>query len=155
MALILCPECGKEVSSMAKACPQCGYPIVENTLEYKVRKIIIEDCCLTAMDYLETQGYSSDEAYRHVHNYINRHPECIANKISGPIPLQCPKCGSRSVKDVWFSIYDHKCQVCGHEWVKCPECGKSNIEITKAAPISAVKSSFNKCKNCGHEWRRY
>lgn len=27
MALIKCPECGKDVSSTAKACPNCGAPI--------------------------------------------------------------------------------------------------------------------------------
>lgn len=26
MALIKCPECGREVSDQAKACPSCGYP---------------------------------------------------------------------------------------------------------------------------------
>lgn len=31
MALIVCPECGKEVSSEAKACPACGYPLAERT----------------------------------------------------------------------------------------------------------------------------
>ena len=27
MALIHCPECGKEISDRAPACPQCGYPL--------------------------------------------------------------------------------------------------------------------------------
>jgi ssDNA-binding Zn-finger/Zn-ribbon topoisomerase 1 len=27
MALVKCPECGKEVSSAATACPNCGYPM--------------------------------------------------------------------------------------------------------------------------------
>ncbi len=27
MALIKCPECGRQVSDMAVACPDCGYPI--------------------------------------------------------------------------------------------------------------------------------
>lgn len=27
MALIKCPECGKEISDKAKSCPKCGYPI--------------------------------------------------------------------------------------------------------------------------------
>jgi membrane protein YdbS with pleckstrin-like domain len=27
MALIDCPECGKQVSTAAVACPQCGYPV--------------------------------------------------------------------------------------------------------------------------------
>ena len=28
VALIQCPECGKEVSSAAAACPSCGHPVV-------------------------------------------------------------------------------------------------------------------------------
>ncbi len=31
MALIKCPECGKEVSSMATNCPNCGYAISANS----------------------------------------------------------------------------------------------------------------------------
>ena len=27
MALIKCPECGKEISDKASRCPKCGYPI--------------------------------------------------------------------------------------------------------------------------------
>ena len=27
MAIIKCPECGKEISNMAKNCPNCGCPI--------------------------------------------------------------------------------------------------------------------------------
>jgi predicted amidophosphoribosyltransferase len=27
MALINCPECKKEISDKAEACPNCGYPI--------------------------------------------------------------------------------------------------------------------------------
>ena len=27
MALIKCPECGKEISDAAESCPNCGYPI--------------------------------------------------------------------------------------------------------------------------------
>ncbi len=29
MALIICPECGKEISDKVKACPHCGYPLQE------------------------------------------------------------------------------------------------------------------------------
>lgn len=29
MALIDCPDCGKQVSSAAHACPHCGYPVAE------------------------------------------------------------------------------------------------------------------------------
>ena len=30
MALMKCPECGRDVSTMAKSCPGCGYPIVQH-----------------------------------------------------------------------------------------------------------------------------
>lgn len=29
MALITCPECGKQISSLASSCPNCGFPIKE------------------------------------------------------------------------------------------------------------------------------
>ena len=29
MALINCPECGIEISSMAKSCPKCAHPIMD------------------------------------------------------------------------------------------------------------------------------
>lgn len=31
MALIDCPDCGRPVSTAAKACPNCGYPVAEKT----------------------------------------------------------------------------------------------------------------------------
>ena len=33
MALIKCPECGREISSQAKQCIHCGYPLEENESE--------------------------------------------------------------------------------------------------------------------------
>ena len=29
MALIKCPDCGKEVSSLAESCPNCSYPLAK------------------------------------------------------------------------------------------------------------------------------
>lgn len=36
MALIKCPECGKEISDMAETCPNCGCP--RSLIEKKVRE---------------------------------------------------------------------------------------------------------------------
>ena len=33
MALIQCPECKREISSSARSCPSCGYPMQENSSE--------------------------------------------------------------------------------------------------------------------------
>lgn len=37
MALIKCPDCGKEISSRAKSCPNCGCPIAEANSEGEVK----------------------------------------------------------------------------------------------------------------------
>ena len=33
MALINCPECGKQVSTAANACPACGFPVAQKAVE--------------------------------------------------------------------------------------------------------------------------
>ncbi|MDD6485266.1 MAG: zinc ribbon domain-containing protein [Clostridiales bacterium] len=37
MALIKCPECGKQISDKANACPQCGCPIANRPTSIKIR----------------------------------------------------------------------------------------------------------------------
>lgn len=39
MALISCPECGKEISDKVKACPYCGYPLEVETIEINEEQI--------------------------------------------------------------------------------------------------------------------
>lgn len=39
MALIKCPECGKEISDRAGACPNCGCPIADAPTSVKVRAL--------------------------------------------------------------------------------------------------------------------
>jgi ribosomal protein L37E len=45
MALVVCPECGKEISDKAKSCPNCGYVMNEKIgyvkNPYKGKKITI------------------------------------------------------------------------------------------------------------------
>lgn len=41
MALIKCPECGKEISDKAKKCPNCGYKIKNGFIDRRKMRIII------------------------------------------------------------------------------------------------------------------
>ncbi|MGK6307237.1 zinc ribbon domain-containing protein [Variovorax sp. DT-64] len=38
MALIACPECGKQVSTQASACPACGAPVSGSTAPHGGRR---------------------------------------------------------------------------------------------------------------------
>lgn len=42
MALIKCPECGKEISDASTACIHCGYPISKNPDVQKKVKLILK-----------------------------------------------------------------------------------------------------------------
>ena len=43
MALIKCPECGKQISDQAEACPKCGCPIEPKTYCPECKKEISTD----------------------------------------------------------------------------------------------------------------
>lgn len=56
MSLITCPECGKEISSKASACPNCGYPmplLKQNDIEGAASEPIIDDA-YTSKDAVPT-----------------------------------------------------------------------------------------------------
>ena len=46
MALIKCSECGKEISSEAKVCPNCGKPLV---IEQPIAQEDTSDCSKVAI----------------------------------------------------------------------------------------------------------
>lgn len=39
MALITCPECGKQISDKAKTCPNCGCPVSDMNTENAEDKV--------------------------------------------------------------------------------------------------------------------
>lgn len=46
MALIQCPDCKRQVSSEAKSCPSCGYPIAERLQKGAIGSTPVEACQL-------------------------------------------------------------------------------------------------------------
>lgn len=62
MALIQCPDCGKEISSRAEACPFCGCPINEETLA-EVAARDGADVILTAPAVSEMPNYPEMPSY--------------------------------------------------------------------------------------------
>lgn len=46
MALIKCPECGKEVSNNAEACPNCGYSLKPSTTHFS---LVLVGCVISVL----------------------------------------------------------------------------------------------------------
>lgn len=86
MALINCPECGKEISDKAKSCPNCGCPIKEASIESaKEKKEPFPD--FPAVMDIGTQitnwklDAAIDGVYFHSENVITKIPEGNVNVL--------------------------------------------------------------------------
>ena len=119
MALIKCSECGKEISSKAKACPHCGNPIEEEIKEekkIKEKNITCPEC-----------GAKNENG--------SVFCEKCGQKLGNSDNSKCPKCGAKNKNGTVF------CQKCGNKMnanpFYCPSCGFKNTE----------EDIF--CENCG------
>lgn len=60
MAIIKCPECGKEISDKAEMCVSCGFPITD-AIRFKINNTPIEEQLTRAKELLDKKEY--DKAY--------------------------------------------------------------------------------------------
>ena len=89
MALIKCPECGREkVSDSALACPDCGFAIREYTNK-------------------KNKNEPENDTKKDVEKVKSLKQETISSRESYAKPIRCPKCGA-----IYPSAYD-KCPTCG------------------------------------------
>ena len=71
MALIKCPECGKEISDKAKKCPNCGYSNKKSGNVYKVGIITIVVIVIIAMAvFFALKNRLNDSEKRQVNQVI-------------------------------------------------------------------------------------
>ena len=75
MALINCPECGKEISDKAESCPNCGYRLIE---ENRNNSVLAEKCrtkknrlLLLAVFFFCVSGFFFYRCYDVKNNYYN------------------------------------------------------------------------------------
>lgn len=68
MALIKCPECGKEISDKAAACPNCGMPLRKEdrgtynlTIKREKQKFLFNPAIKIALDVTENYDIKSGE----------------------------------------------------------------------------------------------
>lgn len=102
MALINCPECGKEVSDKARNCPSCGYPLITSEEQPSVAQTSNSTeeeylCCPKCMSrelHAEKAGYSGGKA-------------AAGLVLVGGVGLLAGTIGSRDIKIT--------CLKCGHQ----------------------------------------
>lgn len=154
MSLIICSECGKEISDKASVCVHCGYPIKEEKKLHTTKKYVymcMSDVCLS-------------------------NPFKEIDEIKDGIQV-CPDCG-KQLDYYETEIIDNDTDLVIERFVeeslknmqntqipnlpKCPTCNSTNIEkisLTKKAVGGALLGLFSSdvrktmhCKNCGYKW---
>lgn len=153
MALIACPECGKEVSDKAENCPNCAYPIAKKEAKPALPVMLWDS---------EEDGFVSVKCP--TCSKVSNIKKSVADKTATGYKLkgegQCA-CGL-----VFNEIFRD-------ERVKCPKCGSTEVVVQKEGfdASSACCAAFlvgpfgllcgakeaNKlnrhCLKCAHKWR--
>lgn len=178
MALITCPECGKEVSDKAKMCPNCGYPIndptvpdVENDiLVFKGQRYDFKE----AMDYIRKNIKMNEQFYdyrsKEIREIASRivpelHDGSYFNELFGYLRRyhKVPDFNFVPTGDVWkYDLLkpnnynptptpEKKPPV-----PKCPKCGCTNIQVVPKKWSFFTGFLTNKtervCANCKYKW---
>ncbi|MCD8377899.1 MAG: zinc ribbon domain-containing protein [Candidatus Gastranaerophilales bacterium] len=177
MALINCPECGKQISDKSSVCIHCGYPIStmqekeNNLFDMTINSIGGAKSFIVAV--LKNFGIQKAEATKLLDKngsiilggikeenvqYIKEHFEAdncsvsfIPSKHTEPNPLN----------DTWYN-YTYKFHERRAHIPHCPTCGSTNIKtisFTRKAVGVATLGIFSKsarsqfqCKDCGYKW---
>lgn len=129
MALINCPECGKEISDKAEFCPNCGYPIesdYEDYEDYEEDKEIISakhiyECTCHCLSCGNEFSYTNVDIAKNKSgrwvDIASTHNLISGSNIEKAIALnhkqesyqmdfnKCPNCGSRKLRKEYDNYY--------------------------------------------------
>lgn len=86
MALIKCPECGREVSSVASACPGCGFPLADKRRGGTVVIRMTNFIGTRGLNLFFSRNYVWDENGMEL--WSGWHGETASFGVSGPTRIQ-------------------------------------------------------------------
>ena len=155
MALIICPECSREVSEKAESCPQCGYPINKPEVVKPLRPMTWVS---------EEDGYILAKCPRC--GKVSKIRKSLAQRTSTGYKFGGE--GSCSCGLVFNEVYKDP----EEDRVKCPSCGSFQVSagnkgfgLGKAAaggillgPVGLLggmlgsRKTVISCMQCGFNW---
>lgn len=174
MALIKCPECGKEISDKSNQCIHCGYPLIIKN-EQKIPNCIteIDGIQYDYSDILNLINYKQyyDAYFRmrkicklSIKNNMNLLEYMIEN-YEAPDKYNIIEYTKKEEEECFKSLSkleNIKNQQQTTNIPKCPTCGSSNIHKMGVGERTASILGFGilskkinktwKCNNCGHTW---
>lgn len=140
MALIKCPECGKEISDKAPACIHCGYPLSSTDIPTATEA---PTKCEDTILYINDKEYDTAELLP----LIKSNQKIVAiQKLTTNI-----KVGLADAKDIVDTL-----EKTGHvpnrymqNLISCPACGNKMSNEASVCPHCGKPTGVNVCPKCG------
>lgn len=169
MALISCPECGKEISNYADSCPNCGFPIKKETESYN---IILNSTTFVSDGKLKTFAFLKDSlniSVAEATRLVKSTPCTIITNVSKQNATRIKKW----LEDFGCSVIinksnDNKDTIDNErinsffentsDEIRCPRCNSTQIS-TGSRGFSLVwgfigsGKTVNRCGKCGYSWK--
>lgn len=144
MALIKCPECGKEISDKASACINCGYPLKQENI-CKINGTDHDLSCI--LDMVNSGTNDVEIIQREIQNTI-----CdIHLSIQDYYRLANIIISTKTVP----TEFNHA--IAQPNQVRCPKCGSTTIStgargVNWTLGLIGASKTVNRCAKCGHTW---
>ena len=154
MALIKCPECGKEISDKATQCIHCGYPLdsnsnkvicIINNIEYDFTDIL--DKVLSFYNSNREIGFKIKADIINLTGINDMAASTLSAKIT--INKTVPK---------YFNPAEYPDTPSAKNILKCPKCGSTAITtgargVNWTLGIIGASKTVNRCGKCGYTWK--
>lgn len=178
MALINCPECGKEISDKAKVCINCGYPIsrednkqfdnVNYLVIYHIEHLYSSPDCLKRKKWNLCKGFGffgwlNNNLENGYNNYIELdYYDCNRKLLYQKVKTKITKCSERGENYANFHIDDDKDMF---SLVNTKYIVESGCDLPDDLWLNGIDSLFNnnqknnqtqngnriKCPTCGSD----
>lgn len=178
MALIKCPECGKEISDKSPVCINCGYPLNQTPQneEYKYYKIILTSFNEAKKNQLVTIlgmffKFNTITTIQMIQNLPNQLVEGLSMEECEYIKTEMEKCGGKVEICGDDNSTEHNYYGVNRAWVKtnqskpseppkprCPKCGSTSLATVSrgySITLGLIGSGnpMNVCQNCGYKFK--
>lgn len=171
MALIICPECKKEISDKADVCIHCGFPI-----KTFIKSSTPNSCNINGTIYNLTKVYNAIPVTKDEYSKMDKISRIknigiVANNILSTIQInnlaasylagQILELGAipQEFDAEQYANQDKQNQqaIQRISQIRCPHCGSTSITtgargVNWTLGLIGASKTVNRCAKCGHTW---
>lgn len=167
MSLIKCPECNKQISNKATICPNCGFPIANDTSHHyceincQIYDLDDEVCLVKNGKHEEAFWSLKDKCDISANNCLSI-IKYIKLTDGVPSVYNIEEYTNKEEKNAYDIVLNMDKNILQSNIPKCPTCGSTNIQkisTTKKAMgslfvglLSTDARNQFECNNCGYKW---